>query len=162
MNTIRRVAGVGNGALWLLAGFVFLLLGFSSETGAQSTGQVGVVENPRVEAGFLSALEWRLVGPFRGGRVPAVAGDPNNPLVFYFGSGHGGVWKTTDAGRFWRNVSDGFFTFPAVGAMDHTPRRLLAMIVAGMKDDVLASNGRIHEQLHSVVAANRPAHLDPL
>lgn len=73
---------------------------------------------PGVDAGFLSALEWRFVGPFRGGRAPAVAGDASNPLVFYFGAAHGGVWKTIDAGRYWRNVSDGFFEFPAVGALD--------------------------------------------
>ncbi len=71
-----------------------------------------------VDASFLSALEWRFVGPYRGGRVVAVAGDANEPLVFYFGAAHGGVWKTTDAGTRWRNVSDGFFRFPAVGGLD--------------------------------------------
>ncbi len=79
---------------------------------------VVLAEYPSVDAGFLSALEWRFVGPFRGGRVLAVAGDPNDPLVFYFGAAHGGVWKTTDAGMHWRNVSDDFFEFPAVGGLD--------------------------------------------
>jgi photosystem II stability/assembly factor-like uncharacterized protein len=73
---------------------------------------------PTVDSTFLSALEWRFVGPYRGGRVVAVAGDIENPLVFYFGAAHGGVWKTTDAGLSWRNVSDGFLEFPAVGALD--------------------------------------------
>ncbi len=73
-------------------------------------------EYPSVDASFLSAVEWRFVGPYRGGRVVAVAGHPDNPLVFYFGAAHGGVWKTTDAGMHWRNVSDGFFEFPAVGS----------------------------------------------
>jgi len=71
-----------------------------------------------VDAGFLSALEWRFVGPYRGGRVVAVAGNPDDPLVYYFGAAHGGVWKTTDAGMNWRNVSDGFFKFPTVGGLD--------------------------------------------
>ena len=75
-------------------------------------------EYPSVDAGFLSALEWRFVGPYRGGRVIAVAGIPDEPFVYYFGAAHGGVWKTTDAGMNWRNVSDGFFEFPAVGALD--------------------------------------------
>ncbi len=49
----------------------------------------------------LSRLEWRLVGPHRGGRVVAVAGHPTDPNVFYFGHCAGGVWKTSDGGRFW-------------------------------------------------------------
>src|SRR5215469_18857222 len=55
------------------------------------------------------ALTWRSIGPFRGGRAVAVAGDPTHPYTFYFGSTGGGVWKTTDGGRYWQNVSDGFF-----------------------------------------------------
>jgi photosystem II stability/assembly factor-like uncharacterized protein len=56
-----------------------------------------------------AGLEWRLVGPYRGGRSAAVTGLPGLPNVFYFGSTGGGVWKTTDAGTSWNNVSDGFF-----------------------------------------------------
>ena len=52
------------------------------------------------------------------GRATAVAGDAQNPLTFYFGASHGGVWKTTDAGIYWRNVSDGFFRTSPVGAID--------------------------------------------
>ncbi|HVS01776.1 MAG TPA: glycosyl hydrolase [Thermoanaerobaculia bacterium] len=51
-------------------------------------------------------LEYRLVGPFRGGRVTAVAGVPGEPYTFYMGATGGGVWKTVDAGLSWRNVSD--------------------------------------------------------
>ncbi|HKO14916.1 MAG TPA: hypothetical protein VJU87_01700 [Gemmatimonadaceae bacterium] len=46
----------------------------------------------------LRGLRWRLVGPFRGGRVVAVTGDPTNPRIFYFGAVNGGVWKTTNGG----------------------------------------------------------------
>ena len=56
-----------------------------------------------------SNLEYRLIGPFRGGRSAAVTGVPNKPNLFYFGATGGGVWKTTDGGRAWENVSDGFF-----------------------------------------------------
>jgi photosystem II stability/assembly factor-like uncharacterized protein len=80
-----------------------------------------LIENHGEDASFLSALEWRFVGPYRGGRVVAVAGIPDDPLVYYFGAAHGGVWKTVDAGRNWRNVSDGFFKFPAVGGLDVSP-----------------------------------------
>lgn len=55
------------------------------------------------------ALQYRLVGPFRGGRSAAVTGVPNKPNLFYFGATGGGVWKTTDGGRTWSNISDGFF-----------------------------------------------------
>jgi len=63
------------------------------------------------------ALNWRLVGPFRAGRSVAVAGDPNDPLVFYFGGCAGGVFKTTDGGATWRPVSDGFLKTGSVGAI---------------------------------------------
>ena len=64
-----------------------------------------------------SALEWRCIGPHRGGRVVAVAGDPRERSVFYFGASAGGVWKTLDGGVYWENVSDGFFNTAAVGAI---------------------------------------------
>ena len=65
----------------------------------------------------MAAMRWRCIGPPRGGRVVAVAGDPEDPAVFYFGACAGGVWKTTDAGTYWENVSDGFFRTSAVGAI---------------------------------------------
>src|SRR5205823_2132489 len=70
-----------------------------------------------VTPSLLASLEWRAIGPFRGGRVVAVAGDPVNPQVFYFGSTGGGVWKTTDGGQYWENISDGFFKRASVGAL---------------------------------------------
>src|ERR1043165_9989230 len=63
------------------------------------------------------ALRWRNIGPFRGGRVTAVAGIPSQPLVYYMGATGGGVWKTDDAGLTWTNVSDGFFHTGSVGAV---------------------------------------------
>jgi photosystem II stability/assembly factor-like uncharacterized protein len=56
-----------------------------------------------------SALEYRLLGPFRGGRSAAVTGVPNQPNLYYFGAAGGGIWKTTNGGRQWENISDGFF-----------------------------------------------------
>jgi photosystem II stability/assembly factor-like uncharacterized protein len=66
---------------------------------------------------FDGLLQWRCIGPFRGGRVVTVAGDPHDNNVFYFGACAGGVWKTDDAGQFWYNVSDGFFKTSSVGAL---------------------------------------------
>ncbi len=65
----------------------------------------------------LKNLQYRLIGPFRGGRVGAVAGVPSQPNVYYFGATGGGVWKTTDGGTNWENVSDGFFKTGSVGAI---------------------------------------------
>ncbi len=70
-----------------------------------------------VDPSVLRSLEWRPIGPPRAGRAPAVAGDPRDPLVFYFGAASGGVWKTTDGGHYWRNISDGSFTSASVNAL---------------------------------------------
>jgi photosystem II stability/assembly factor-like uncharacterized protein len=75
----------------------------------------------RVPASALQALQWRLVGPFRGGRITAVAGTAAQPLTFYFGATGGGVWKSTDAGQVWKNVSDGFFHTATIGAIAVAP-----------------------------------------
>ncbi len=55
------------------------------------------------------ATIWREIGPYRGGRSCAVTGVPGKPNLFYFGATGGGVWKTTDGGRSWENISDGYF-----------------------------------------------------
>ncbi|HET8627252.1 MAG TPA: glycosyl hydrolase [Thermomicrobiales bacterium] len=70
-----------------------------------------------VRDSVLAALEWRCIGPHRGGRVVAVSGDVTDPHTYYFGACAGGVWKTVDGGTTWRNVSDGYFTTAAVGAI---------------------------------------------
>ncbi len=71
----------------------------------QSTGTEAGGQRAVVDAGLFKGLEWRSVGPYRGGRVVAVAGDPVDRQRFYFGSTGGGVWRTTDGGLIWENVS---------------------------------------------------------
>src|SRR5450631_3773894 len=66
---------------------------------------------------FLSALRFRQIGPFRGGRSVAVAGVPSQPDTYYFGAVGGGVFKTTDSGLTWVPVSDGQFKTGSVGAL---------------------------------------------
>lgn len=58
---------------------------------------------------LFSKVKYRLVGPFRGGRSGAVAGSYKNKMNFYFGSTGGGVWKTTDGGSNWKNITDKYF-----------------------------------------------------
>lgn len=70
-----------------------------------------------VNPALYSSMEWRLIGPHRGGRVVAVAGDPKDPMTFYSGACAGGVWKTNDGGTYWQNITDGFLNVSAVGAV---------------------------------------------
>jgi photosystem II stability/assembly factor-like uncharacterized protein len=89
------------------------------------------------------SLRFRLVGPFRGGRVIAVTGVPSQPNVYYFGGVGGGVWKTTDGGGSWLPISDGQMKTSSVGAIavaDSDPN----VIYAGMGESCVrgnASNG---------------------
>ncbi len=84
---------------------IFLLVSFSSA-------------NSQTKPDPLKLFQYRQIGPFRGGRVSAVAGVANQPNVFYFGATGGGVWKTNDGGKNWLNVSDGFFKTGSVGAIE--------------------------------------------
>ena len=96
-------------------------------------------DSNRVDSGLLGAVRWRSIGPHRGGRVVAVAGDPVHSTVFYFGACAGGVWKTYDGGTYWENVSDGFLETSAVGAIavaDSDPN----VIYVGMGEACIRGN----------------------
>jgi photosystem II stability/assembly factor-like uncharacterized protein len=74
-------------------------------------------KNCMVDSTLFKSLRWRSIGPHRGGRVVAVHGDPSDRMTFYFGACAGGVWKSTDGGTYWENVSDGYFKTAAIGAI---------------------------------------------
>jgi photosystem II stability/assembly factor-like uncharacterized protein len=84
----------------------------------------------------LRGLRWRLVGPFRGGRAVAVTGDPTNRNIFYFGAVDGGVWKTTNGGTSWRNISDGVSKIASVGAITVAPSDPNVVYVGGGEADM--------------------------
>ncbi len=63
----------------------------------------------QVDTSYFSNLEYRSIGPSRGGRSTAVVGDVNNRDLFYMGTAGGGVWKTTNGGKSWSNISDTYF-----------------------------------------------------
>ena len=67
------------------------------------------------------ALQWRNVGPWRGGRANAAVGIPTEPLTYFAGYTGGGLWRTDDAGINWRNISDGFFRTGSIGAIAVAP-----------------------------------------
>jgi photosystem II stability/assembly factor-like uncharacterized protein len=67
------------------------------------------VQTLSFDESLYSAVQWRSIGPFRGGRSAAVTGVSGKPNLFYFGSTGGGVWRTIDGGNSWENISDGYF-----------------------------------------------------
>ncbi len=84
---------------------------------AQAQDDPNVVYDPVL----YQALDYRLIGPYRGGRVTAVAGIADQPYTFYMGATGGGVWKTEDAGQTWGNVSDGYVKAGSIGAVAVAP-----------------------------------------
>jgi photosystem II stability/assembly factor-like uncharacterized protein len=87
---------------------------------------------------FFSALEWRSVGPNRGGRATAVAGS-SRALEYYFGATGGGLWKTTDGGVTWKPVSDEAFKSSSVGAVAVAPSNP-DIVYVGMGETQLRGN----------------------
>ena len=77
-----------------------------------------VVANPD---SLFSAVTWRSIGPFRGGRSVASTGVIGDPKTYYMGTTGGGVWKTDNMGITWRNISDGVFTTATIGAIAVAP-----------------------------------------
>lgn len=98
---------------------------------ATSTGQVS-------SETLMSKLHWRLVGPFVGGRVVAVAGVPGDPNLFYMGSTGGGIWKSTDYGIKWVNISDGHYPSksPSIGAIAVAPSDPKIIYVGSGESDI--------------------------
>lgn len=84
------------------------------------------------------AMEYRLVGPYRGGRSGTVTGVPGDRGTYYFGSAGGGVWKSSDGGTTWRNVSDGFFggSVGAVAVAESDPN----VVYAGLGEKTVRGN----------------------
>jgi photosystem II stability/assembly factor-like uncharacterized protein len=97
-----------------------------------------------VDSSLLQDLHWRLIGPFRGGRVLAVSGVPGQPEHFYFGSVNGGVWETNDAGRTWKPIFDGQ-PIGSIGALAVAPSDPRVLYVgtgeADMRSDISQGDG---------------------
>lgn len=85
------------------------IIGFEDDVFSQNKKK-GVNEiDISYDTALYNSIQWRNIGPFRGGRSAAVTGVPGKTNLFYFGSTGGGVWKTEDGGSTWINISDGFF-----------------------------------------------------
>ncbi len=99
-----------------------------------------------VDPALFSDMEYRMVGPARGGRVTAVAGHPAHPHTFYMGSVGGGVWKTTDYGATWHTLSDGHgFKSLSIGAVRVAPSDTNVVYVGtgsdGIRSNVIVGRG---------------------
>ena len=123
----------------LFVGVLVLLLGSVSVS-----AQVGLAGPARVDGSYFNGLSWRLIGPFRGGRVIAVSGVPGEPEHFYFGAVDGGVWETTNAGRTWNPIFDSE-TSPSIGAIAVAPSDVHTIYVgtgeADMRSNIAYGNG---------------------
>ena len=97
MSTLRfRLA-----AQAILAGFVFICSVSLALTPSPSPTPAGAIDEK-----LFKAMQWRQIGPFRGGRALAIEGVPGEPDTYYFGAVAGGVWKTTDGGANWTPLFD--------------------------------------------------------
>lgn len=98
-----------------LQGFLCAAVGIAAMLAATAVASAAVPTNA------YSALRWRQIGPFRGGRSLAVAGNPATPSTFYAGYTGGGIWKTTDNGEHWSMLTGKDFAFGAVGSLAVAP-----------------------------------------
>ena len=106
------------------------------------------------DSNFSGLSRFRCIGPFRGGRVVAVAGDRRDPNTFYFGAVCGGIWKTTDAGQYWQNISDGYLTSPSIGALEVAPADP-NVIYAGTGETTIRIDVSIGDGLYKSTDAGR-------
>ena len=106
-----------NSSVFLII-FLFFLVDIKAQRKNKSISQSINYEIPN--------LNWRSIGPYRGGRASSVTGVSNSDNTYYFGATGGGVWKSTDSGQNWRNISDGFFggSIGAISASESDPNIL--------------------------------------
>jgi photosystem II stability/assembly factor-like uncharacterized protein len=131
MSEIRKIGLRAVVTLSLLTLFVVL-------------AQPPLLAQPRYDVSPSSGLHWRMIGPFRGGRVNAVSGVVGEPSTFYFGSVGGGVWKSANSGRTWTPVFDSQ-PIASIGAIAVAPSNPSVVYVgtgeADMRSQISYGNG---------------------
>ena len=135
---LKASSGKGRLSLCLLA---LVILGLSVSPSSLAQERPTATTTPAAtDADPLKAMQWRLIGPFRGGRSDAVAGVASQPLVYYFGATGGGVWKTVDGGINWEPITDssvfGTGSVGAIGLSDSDPNT----IYVGMGEPAIRGN----------------------
>ncbi|MEO0571639.1 MAG: glycosyl hydrolase [Bacteroidota bacterium] len=121
---------------FLLPLLVFFVLPLKDLDAQRRKSTKAITEN--YPESLYNAVEWRLVGPFRGGRAGTATGVMGNPNLYYMGTAGGGVWKTTDAGNSWSCISDGYFggSIGAVAVSESDPN----VIYVGEGEQTLRGN----------------------
>lgn len=120
--------------LLLLAGtFLCIVLSY-----AQKKNQPSAPVTSSAEEALYSKLKYRSIGPYRGGRSAAVTGSYKNKTTFYMGSTGGGVWKTSDGGSNWKNISDKYFG-SSIGAVAVAPSDE-SIVYAGEGENTMRGN----------------------
>ncbi|MFP4341954.1 MAG: glycosyl hydrolase [Cyclobacteriaceae bacterium] len=99
--------------------FFLFYLAFTNQAYAQRGSKTASAET--ISPVLYESLNYRMIGPFRGGRCTAVTGVPDEPLTFFMGTTGGGVWKTEDGGIQWQNISDGFIPVGSIGSIEIAP-----------------------------------------
>src|SRR5262245_37905239 len=134
MNVRRYVSGS-----WAMR-----CLGALGVLGASTYVTVASGQAPAIDPSMYSALKWRMVGPFRAGRVNAVTGVAGQPNTYYFGSVGGGVWKTANSGRTWTPIFDSAGA-ASIGAIAVAPSNPDILYVgtgeADMRDSIQFGDG---------------------
>jgi len=129
---------IAKAAMCVLAASSVIVLAM---TGSLSLAPAALAQH---DARLYSGLRWRMIGPFRGGRVNGVSGVPSQPNTFYFGSVGGGVWKTTNSGRTWTPVFDSQ-PIASIGAIGVAPSSPNVVYVgsgeADMRSQISYGNG---------------------
>jgi len=125
-------------------GLSLLVLGLLMAGWACAADPIASAGPAAVAASSYQALGWRLIGPFRGGRVLTVAGIPGDDRHFYFGAVDGGLWSTQDAGRTWQPLFD-HQPVGSIGALALAPSRPSTLYVgtgeADMRSDIAQGDG---------------------
>ena len=120
-----------------------LLVALATITAGAQTERKAKTKAPKSPAAvydstLYNGLRWRSIGPHRGGRAGTVAGVPGNPNLYYMGTAGGGVWRTTDGGGTWDNISDKYFggSIGAVTVSESDPN----VIYAGQGEQTVRGN----------------------
>ncbi len=112
-------------ALFAAIALTFISTGLSAQKKGAKTPAATSTTVPTLgfDEALYNSVQWRSIGPYRGGRSAAVTGVPGKTNLFYFGSTGGGVWRTRDGGQTWENISDGFFggSIGAVAVSEYDP-----------------------------------------